>query len=334
MLAFIVSAFGSRVAATQVPTIHPLTAPPVTSPDGVRLDAGRFTIVAERDDERLARTLLIAAQVHDTFPGLPKPTAHVLIAVAPDAARFRQWVGPNAPEWGAAIAIPDQQRIVMQGGSAGSAAGDPLVVLRHELAHLALHEAMGRLPPRWFDEGYASVAAGEWSRETAFATSVGMVWHTMPSLTALEEGFQHGATRAEWSYTLAYRVVDDMSSLDTQHGLANFFAYWKESGAMEPAIRRAFGMTGEQFEKHWQQQTRRRYGALAFATDLSVVLAFFAVLIGPLYWMRRQRDRRRLEAMRAVDQAQERAARESMLHAFLAVPTPLPPASESDILQL
>jgi len=65
-----------------------------------------------------------------------------------------------------------------------------------------------------------------------------------------------------------------------------------------------------------------------------VVLAFFAVLIGPLYWMRRQRDRRRLEAMRAVDQAQERAARESMLHALLAVPTPLPPASESDILQL
>ena len=29
-------------------------------------------------------------------------------------------------------------------------------VLRHELAHLALHEALGDLPPRWFDEGYAS----------------------------------------------------------------------------------------------------------------------------------------------------------------------------------
>ena len=306
---------------------------PVTLPAGIRLDAGRFTVVAERGDERLARTLLAAAQVHDTFPGLPKPSAHVLIAVAPDAARFRQWVGPNAPEWGAAIAIPDQHRIVMQGGMAGSDAGDPLVVLRHELAHLALHETMGRLPPRWFDEGYASVAADEWSRESAFATSIGMVWHTMPSLTTLEEGFEHGATRAEWSYALAYRVVDDLSSLDRQHGLANFFAYWKESGAMEPAIRRAFGMTGEQFEKHWQQQTRRRYGALVFATDLSVVLAFFAVLIGPLYVMRRRRDRRRLDAMRATDQAQERAAKESVLDALLAVTTPLPPATESDILQ-
>jgi len=102
---------------------------------------------------------------------------------------------------------------------------------------------------------------------------------------------------------------------------------------MEPAIRRAFGMTGEQFEKHWQHQTRLRYGALAFATDISVVLAFFALLVGPLYWMRRRRDRRRLEAMRAVDRAQDLAARESVLDALLAVTTPLPPASDSDILQ-
>ncbi|MDQ8164030.1 MAG: hypothetical protein P3C10_15740, partial [Gemmatimonadota bacterium] len=128
---------------------------------GVRLDAGRFTVVAVARDERLARTLLAAAQANDSFPGLPRPTARVLIAVAPDAARFRQWVGPHAPEWGAAIAIPDEQRLVLQGSRAGSAAGDPVVVLRHELAHLALHEWLGRLPPRWFDEGYASVTAGE-----------------------------------------------------------------------------------------------------------------------------------------------------------------------------
>ena len=114
---------------------------------GIRLDAGRFTVVADARDARLARTLLTAAQANDTFPGLPRPRAHVLIAVAPNADRFRQWVGPHAPEWGAAIAIPDEQRLVLQGGRAGSDAGDPVVVLRHELAHLALHERMGRLPP-------------------------------------------------------------------------------------------------------------------------------------------------------------------------------------------
>ncbi len=283
----------------------------------VRLDAGRFTVVADRRDEKLARALLASAQDRDSFPGLPRPVAAVLIGIAPDAATFRRWIGPTAPEWGAAVAFPDQQRIVVQGRSAASDAGDPRVVLRHELAHLALHEYLGRLPSRWFDEGYASVAAGEWSRETAFETSVGLVWRTMPSLDALEEGFSAGASQAEWSYAIAHRVVAEMQALDRARGLTNFFRHWKASGSMEKGLREAFGITGEQFEKHWQRQTRRRYGALALVTNLSVTVGLFSLILGPLFIQRRRRDRRRLDAMRAADAAQELAAFESALQAIL-----------------
>ena len=284
---------------------------------GVRLDAGRFTVVAEARDARLARTLLTAAQANDSFPGLPRPRAHVLIAVAPNADRFRQWVGPHAPEWGAAIAIPDEQRLVLQGGRAGSDAGDPVVVLRHELAHLALHERMGRLPPRWFDEGYASVAAGEWTRDEAFETSLTMVWRTLPSLDLLEEGFFAGASEASWSYAMAYRVVSELQALDPVNGLSNFFSYWKATGSMEKGIRQAYGMTGEQFEKHWKVRTRSRYGALSLVTNISAVFGLFGVLLLPLYISKRRRDRRKLDAMRAQDLAQDQAARASALQALL-----------------
>ena len=55
----------------------------------------------------LARALLDSARcARDTFPGLPRPRDAVLIAIAPDARRFREWAGPGAPEWGAAIAFP------------------------------------------------------------------------------------------------------------------------------------------------------------------------------------------------------------------------------------
>jgi len=283
-----------------------------------RLSAGRFSIVFDARDARLARTLLTSAVTHDSFPGLPRPRDAVLIAVAPDAVRFSRWVGPNAPEWGAAIAIPDQRRIVMQGGRAGSDAGEPTAVLRHELAHLALHETMGPLPPRWFDEGYASVAAGEWNRETAFETSIGMVWHSLPSRDALEAGFYAGASRAEWSYAVAYRVVSELASLDTTNGLGNFFRDWKSTGSLEAGLRSAFGMTGVQFDRHWQQRTRQRYGALAVVTNLSLVGGVFGLLLGPLFWMRKRRDRRKLEAMRVADAAQEQAFQESALAALLA----------------
>lgn len=297
--------------------VSPLAAQNGRGDPGVRLDHGRFTIVAARRDERLARSLLSEAQRNDSFPGLPRPREHVLVAIAPDAGRLRAWVGPNAPEWGAAFAFPDQRRIVMQGSAAGSEAGDPRTVLRHELAHLALHEAMGPLPPRWFDEGYASVAAGEWSREQAFETSVGMVWRTLPTLTQLEDGFIGGGVEAGWSYAMAHRVVSELDALGGEAGLTNLLTYWRQTGSFDKAVRAAYGMTGEAFEKHWRSRTRARYGALSFVANVSVAVGMFSLVLVPLFVIRRRRDRLKLEAMRAADAQQEEEARRSALQAML-----------------
>lgn len=274
----------------------------------VRLDAGRFTVVAYPSDQPLARSLLAEAQRRDTFPGLPRPRARVLLAIAPDDRRFRDWVGPVAPEWGAAIAFPALQRIVMQGRRAGSDAGDPRTVLRHELAHLALHEYLGDLPPRWFDEGYASYAAGEWGRDEALATNLALLARGMPTLDTLEAGFTEGSAEAEASYALAFRAVSDLASLDEQRGLDLFLRYWKETGRFDAAVRQAYGITGTAFEKEWQERTRRRYGALALVANLSLATTVFLVAFLPLWISRRRRDRRRLEALRAADEAADREA--------------------------
>lgn len=284
-----------------------------------RLTAGRFTVVAFPSEAKLARSLLEAAQARDTFPGLPRPRAAVLIAVAPDEARFRAWAGPSAPAWGAAVAFPSRQRIVMQGQRAGSDAGSPVVTLRHELAHLALAEALGDLPPRWFDEGYASVAAGEWDREDALATSVGLAVRGTPSLDALEQMFYRGAGDAELAYALAHRAVADLMVLDPTHGLTNFFAAWGASGSFEVAVRQAFGRTATDFERTWQQRTRRRYGALALLANLSLAFGLFTVVIGPFLWQRRRRDRARLAALRQADARQEAEEQRSALDAMLAL---------------
>lgn len=263
------------------------------------------------------RSLLEAAARRDTFPWLPRPRARVVIAVAPDERRFRAWIGPAAPEWGAAIAIPELRTIIMQGRTAGSDAGDPLVVLRHELAHLALDEALGDLPPRWFHEGYASVAAGEWGRQEVLATSLALLVRGMPSLDSLNASFEAGSSRADAAYALAHRAVVELAALDRERGLTLFFTYWRETHSLEISIRRAFGLTQAQFEERWRQRTRRQYGALAIAADLSLAAALLMTIVVPLYLARRRRDRRRLEFMRAADAAAERAARESALAALL-----------------
>ena len=283
----------------------------------LRLDAGRFTAVFFQSDELLARSLLAGAARRDSFPWLPRSSQRVLLAIAPDAARFRAWAGPHAPEWGVALAFPESRRIVMQGRAAGSDAGDPQEVLRHELAHLALHERLGDRPPRWFDEGYASVAAREWRRDDVLAANVALALRGTPSLAQLDESFTRGAVAAQSAYALSYRAVTELASLDPDRGLTLLFDHWTRSPSLDVAVRRAFGITLVGFEREFQTRTRRRYGGLALFADLSLLLLVLSVLVLPFFVARRVRDRRRLKDLLAADAAAERAEHASALAVLL-----------------
>lgn len=276
-----------------------------------RIDRGRFSAVFFSSERRLAQSLIASAAARDTYPGLPRPRAKVLLMLAPDNARFREWVGPGAPEWGSAIAFPESNRIVMQGKRAASDAGDPEVVFRHELAHLALHEQLGDRPPRWFDEGYASFAAGEWGREELLAANVGLLIGGTPSLSELEKGFHGGPARAEASYALAHRAVVELSELDRERGLALFFQYWKSTNSLDRSVRSAYGMTLSAFETRWRQRTISRYGGLALFANFTLASIAGLIILGPLYWSRRRRMKRKMAEMLVVDAAQEKAAEEA-----------------------
>ena len=282
-----------------------------------RLDRGRFTAVYFPSERVLARSLLEYATSTDTFPGLRRPRQRVLLALAPDGRRFREWVGPGAPEWGAAITFPQSQRIIMQGRSAGSDAGNPREVLRHEVAHLALHEFLGDKPPRWFDEGYASYSAREWNREDALAANLALAWRGVPSFDELNDEFTEGSSSAQNAYALAYRALVELAALDTARGLAPFFSAWEKEPTLERAMRATYGITLYDFQKRWQQRTRRRYGALALIGNVTLAGVATLIAILPLYIARRQRDRRRLAALVAADEAAEKAARESAIEALL-----------------
>jgi hypothetical protein len=281
-----------------------------------RLDRGRFTFQFFSRDRQLATSLAAHALATDTFPGLPRPAQKVVIAIAPDDRRFRAWAG-DAPEWGSAVAFPESRRIVLQGRRAGSDAGDPLKVLRHELAHLALYEFQGDLPPRWFDEGYASYAAGEWGREEVLATNVALAIRGMPSLDELENSFGGGATAAQSAYALAHRAVAELARVDPERGLSLFLQIWRTTGSLERAFRQAYGMTSAGFEQRWRDRTRLQYGVLALLGNMTIAGLLLLFVLTPLYVLRKRRDRARLEKMRAADAAADQAARESALEALL-----------------
>lgn len=320
--AFLVAS--ARIAAAAF-VLTALLYPPVSGQaqgDLTRLEGGRFTVEASPSDETLARSILAAAVATDTFPGLPRAREQLLIQIAPDEETFRALVGQGAPEWGAAFAIPGERRIVMQGRRASSQAGDPLRVLRHELAHLALHEFLGDLPTRWFDEGYASYAAREWDRDQVIATNLALAVRGVPTLAALDSGFQAGASQADAAYALAFRAVAELADLDPRRGLTLLLSYWREEKDFERGLRRAYGLTQGEFEKRFRDRTRRRYGGLALFADVTIAAFLILFVAGPFYVIRRRRDKARLAAMLAADADAERRERESAIDLLLRQVSP------------
>ena len=209
----------------------------------------------------------------------------------------------------------------MQGRDAGSDAGDPIEVLRHELAHLALHEALGDLPPRWFDEGYASYAANEVARDAILGANIALLFRGMPPLDSLDARIRRRVTaRARARYALAYRAVAELAARDPERGLTLFFRYWKETRSLRRARCAARTVSRKaQFEEIWRSRTRRRYGGLALVADLSIAAAVTLFIVhAVLRRSRRRRDRLRMAALVRADEEAER--RETSEHHRGAAP--------------
>ena len=239
--------------------------------------------------------------------------------IAPDAAVFREWAGQSSLPWTAALAFVEQHRIVVQGHTAASDAGDPLQVLRHELAHVALYDYLGTLPPRWFDEGYASYAAGEERTQGFLSVNVAMVFRGMPSLAALDTMLTgRRTTEARAAYALALRAVGDLASIDRERGLGPFFAAWRERRSFDLATRRAFTLTAADFESGWQQRTRWRFAFLAVAADGALGTLVLLLLLAPAWRSRRARQRARLDELRRREAITEQSSRSAALDALMA----------------
>ena len=112
----------------------------------------------------------------------------------------------RAPAWGAAIAEPGARTILLRADQ-----DDLPRTLRHELAHLALHEAVAVRVPLWFDEGYAAWAAGEWERFGGLELNLAVVRGAIPSLTALDGALRGSASTADAAYALAASAVTELA---------------------------------------------------------------------------------------------------------------------------
>lgn len=252
----------------------------------------------------LAREAMSALRTPRRMPGLGSVAAPegTTLVLAPSPAAFAEATGGRAPEWAGGVAIPDLGRIVVPAyPQPGVDRRGAAATLRHEIAHLVVHERLPAPAPRWFDEGYAEVSSGSWDASAAWTLRVALLLGEAPPLDSLTLAWPRGEGRARLAYLLSATMVDHLRRRTGDEGFALLLENWRREGTLDRAVRVTWGMTMGQLEDEWRASVRSRYGWLSVAANVGAVW-FVAMLLAFVALIpRRRRNRARMRAMEAEE---------------------------------
>jgi hypothetical protein len=272
------------------------------APLAIRADS--LQVVFWEGQEGLARRTLAAAVAPLPLPGIPGD--HRLIRgkiyLAPSQEIMDSLTGGRVPHWAAGVAIPSLQRIVLPAfGRSRSPLEDPVVVLRHELAHLALNAYLPRPIPRWFDEGYATWVSGGLDESAGWQIRFAFLLGRGPPLDSLTLAWPRQEGRARLAYLLSASAVRHMATRSSDRAFEALLVSWRELGTLDAAIRTTYQMTLGQFEKEWAAVVKRRYGWLLAISQIGAFWFVITLLLLVLGSIRKRRDREKLARMEAEE---------------------------------
>lgn len=253
---------------------------------------GEVTAVAWPSQRQLAVELAQRAGRPTEWPGLgtldPGPLQLIIV---PNGRYLDSLSSGRAPSWSAAVALPGARTILLRADQ-----GDLYRTLRHELAHLALHQAVSVRVPLWFDEGYASWAAGEWDRLGALELNLAVVRGSVPDLHSLDGSLRGSANTADAAYALAASAVTELARRNPSQSLVPLMGRLVAGEDFDAAVRATTGFTISQFEVEWRRGIRRRY-SLATWLLAGGGWGLLALLLWTLVRIRRKADLARRAAL-------------------------------------
>jgi hypothetical protein len=216
--------------------------------------------VAWPNQRELAVRLAERAGRATEWPGLGRRMPGPLrLIVVPNGRYLDSLTSGRAPSWGAAIAVPGSRTILLRADQ-----GDLYRTLRHELAHLALHQAVSVRLPLWFDEGYATWAAGEWDRLDVLDLNLAVVRGAVPELRSLDGALRGSASSADAAYALAASAVTELARRNPSGSLEPLLARLTAGEDFDASVLATTGLTVSQFGTEWRRAVRQRYSLVTW----------------------------------------------------------------------
>lgn len=256
------------------------------------MQVGQVTAIGWPKQLDLAIQLAEQADRPRDWPGLGRVAPGPMqLVVVPDGRRLDSLTRGRAPRWGAGVALPETRTIVIRADGA-----DLPRTLRHELAHLALHQRVAVRVPLWFDEGYAGWAAGEWERLGVLELNLAVARGALPGLRALDGALRASETTADAAYALAYSAVAELARRNPSGSITPLMDRLMSGEDFDAAVLATTGLSVDRFEEAWQRSIRHRYGLVTWLLAGGGWFLVAVAVLG-LVHLRRRADRPRREAL-------------------------------------
>ena len=294
-------------------------------------------LIAQADDARADLKARLGQNVLDA----------VWVYIARTPGEMATLAPPNAPypKYAAGVAYSQLGLILLTITPVEPGATHDLnQIFRHELAHVALHDAAPARPlPRWFNEGFAVFVSGESSfvrMQTLFKATVS---DNLIPLRQLEHSFPADAAKADVAYAEAADVVRFLVRQQDRHRFTSMVERVKKGQAFESALSDAYGTDLSNLEYEWREDVARRYTFWPVFFSGSMV---WGLALGLFVWGWRRKKKQSKKTLERW--AREEAAEDDLkqrpqgdeeqgrVHIVLARPAQRPPpmgptASDPDI---
>lgn len=308
-----VSALPSSVADAPRTSGSSLRLPPV--PVGFNIYEGGW-IRFVYPPSSLARVQPLIAQAeavrHELIQRLGFPVlsrVRVEIARTPGEMETFAPAGAPYPEYAAGVAYSEIGLVLLTLAPVHPGSEDDLgEVFRHELAHVALYDAVnGQSVPRWFNEGFAVMASGETSFKRMRTMELANVGGSLFPLRDLDRVFPNDETQAQVAYAEAADVVRFLVRREDVHRFRSLIERLREGETFESAVAGAYGIELSRLELEWRDDVSRRY---TFWPVLLSGTGVWVIALVVFVWAWRRRKRR--DKVTLQRWAREEAAEELM----------------------
>jgi len=199
--------------------------------------------------------------------------------VADNNAQFDSLVQGLFPHWGAAVAIPQLNRIVLKSPALKATGKTMATLAAHEYAHLLNHALTDGAAPRWLDEGLAMYFAVEWSYRDFVSVSLASARGNMLPLGEIEKLNSFSESQAQVAYAESYLAVSHLFQYYGADGMRETLRALKNGAGIDSALNAAFGLDEKGFENEVFADIRENHTLLGILMGSTLFWGALALLV-------------------------------------------------------